>query len=149
MTMTLCDCSMACNGSYSRCCQKSLSSWLQCFIIWGSASCVASARQHNGPAQHQTAVITEQWSHLLRYALVQTPKLRLHAHRLTDRTCLAVRLGLLNNLESLRISRMRDENDVQVNTHDDQFIYGFLFCNSVVAACLQPSSGAKFLNMQE
>ena len=64
--------------------------------------------------------------HLTRHVLVQTPKLRLHAHRLTDRTCLAVRLGLLNNLESLRISRMRDENDVQVRTHDDQSHYSNL-----------------------
>ena len=45
--------------------------------------------------------------------LVQTT-LSVHAQRLTDRTCLAIRLGLLKNLESLRISRLRDENDVQV-----------------------------------
>ena len=51
-----------------------------------------------------------------RSVLMQTPKLRLHAHRLTDRTCLAVRLGLLSNLESLRISRLRDENDVQASS---------------------------------
>ena len=48
--------------------------------------------------------------------LVQAAKLRLHAQRLTDRTCLAIRLGLLSNLESLRISHLRDENDVQVSS---------------------------------
>lgn len=48
--------------------------------------------------------------------LMQTAKLCLHAHRLTDRTCLAIRLGLLSNLESLRISRLRDENDVQASS---------------------------------
>ena len=56
------------------------------------------------------------WLRMTQCVLMQTPKLRLHAHRLTDRTCLAVRLGLLSNLESLRISRLRDENDVQASS---------------------------------
>ncbi len=67
--------------------------------------------------QHQATAVQDPCSRLTRSILVQTPKLRLHAHRLTDRTCLAVRLGLLNNLDSLRISRLRDENDVQVSLH--------------------------------
>lgn len=38
----------------------------------------------------------------------------MHAQLLSERTCLAIRRGGMPNLVSLRISRLRDENDVQV-----------------------------------
>lgn len=38
----------------------------------------------------------------------------MHAQLLSERTCLAIRRGGLRNLTSLCISRLRDENDVQV-----------------------------------
>ena len=44
----------------------------------------------------------------------QVPQLSVHAQLLSERTCLAIRRGGMRNLTSLRISRLRDENDVQV-----------------------------------
>ena len=44
----------------------------------------------------------------------QVPQLSVHAQLLSERTCLAIRRGGMPNLVSLRISCLRDENDVQV-----------------------------------
>ena len=47
-------------------------------------------------------------------ACMQAPKLRVQAQQLTKRFSSAVQMGVLKNLESLRITHMREENDVQV-----------------------------------
>jgi hypothetical protein len=44
----------------------------------------------------------------------QVPQLCVHTELLSERACLAIRRGGMPNLVSLRISSLRDENDVQV-----------------------------------
>lgn len=48
-------------------------------------------------------------------ACMQAPKLRVQAQQLTKRFSSAIQMGVLKNLESLRITHMREENDVQVS----------------------------------
>ena len=48
---------------------------------------------------------------------MQAPKLRVQAQQLTKRFSSAIQMGVLKNLESLQITHMREENDVQVSCH--------------------------------
>ena len=57
---------------------------------------------------------------------MQAPKLRVQAQQLTKRFSSAVQMGVLKNLESLRITHMREENDVQVSCHP---LHGLQMCD--------------------
>ena len=48
---------------------------------------------------------------------MQAPKLRVQAQQLSKRFCSAIQMGVLKNLDSLRVTHMREENDVQVGCH--------------------------------
>ena len=82
-------------------------------------------------------------------ACMQAPKLRVQAQQLTKRFSSAVQMGVLKNLESLCITHMCDENDVQVSCHP---LHGLQMCDpqlTSASAHATPASAGRHPAMLE